>query len=71
MVCKFYCDFNDGYKSGSDYSVLDVEPTGDYDVITAFSGIGEPRAGASFDARTVAQTSLDGKIFNAIRVDFQ
>lgn len=67
MVCKFYYDFNDGYKSGSNYYILDVEPTSDYNVITAYYGPGEPRAGGSFDARTVAQTTLDGTIFNAIK----
>jgi hypothetical protein len=53
MVCKFYCDFIEGYKSGS-YYIFGVGPISDYNVVTAFYGLAEPRAGASFDAHSGA-----------------
>lgn len=67
LVCKFIYEFNDGFVTGSDFYILDVEPTSDYNNITAYYGPGEPASGGLFDPRVPAQRYINSAIFKAIR----
>lgn len=68
LACKFIFDFNDGFrKTITDYRMIDVESTSDYNNIAAYYGPGEPQLSGSFDPREVAQTVIGFAVFNAVK----
>lgn len=69
LVCKFFFEYSDGFQTGSGSYMIDVEPTSDYNDITAYYGPGEPRLSGSFNVRAMAQQNINGAISQAIKTN--